>query len=170
MENEKSFLPYFITEDIYVVSERGAEIIAPIEEATVVAESTPEYIAPSIKYKGENRKGILILVENNEGEYLNSEDEIFLSKILQAVGIQLYDIALVNVNTVESINQLLEIKHTTVIAFTTKYAEINEKISNELYQIQTQEKVQILLAHPLHEISQEKEKKIKLWKQLQVLF
>ncbi len=170
MENKNAFLPYFITEDIYVVSDEVVEIIAPIEEVKEVAESAPEYIAPPIKYKGENRKGILILVENNEGEYLSSEDEIFLSKILHAVGIQLDDIALVNVNTIEGISQFLEIKHTTVIAFTTKYAEINEAISNELYQIKTQEKVQILLAHPLHEISQEKEKKIKLWKQLQDLF
>ena len=170
MENKNSFLPYFITEDIYVVSEDVTEIIAPTEEVTVVAESTPEYIAPSIKYKGENKKGILILVENKEAEYLNSEDEIFLSKILQAVGIQLDDIALVNLKAEHKLEQILKIEHTTAIAFTAKYAQLNSEIAKDLYQIHTHENVKILLADPLHEISQEKEKKMKLWKQLQVLF
>ena len=170
MENENAFLPYFITEDIYVVSEDAAEITARIEEAIEVAESTPEYIEPSIKYKGENKKGILILIENNEGEYLTSADEIFLSKILQAVGIQLGDIALVNLKAEHNLEQILKIEHATAIAFTTKYAQLNSEIPNELYQIHTHANAKILLADPLHEISQEKEKKMKLWEQLQILF
>ncbi len=157
MENDNTFLPYFITEDIYVVSKE-------------VTESTSEYIAPPLKYKGANKKEILVLIENKEEEYLNSEDELFLSKILQAVGIQLDDIALVNLKAVENFEQILEISHTTAIAFTPKYAQLNSGISENLYEIQMQAAVKMLLAHPLHEISQEKEKKMKLWKQLQVLF
>lgn len=167
MENDNSFLPYFITEDIYVVSE---EAVDTAEQPSMVAESIPEYKPTPIKYKGTNRKGILILIENSEGEYLNSDDELFLTKILQAVSIQFEDIALVNITAVENFDQILAINHQTAIAFTSKYARLNTEITTELYQIQTQETTQILLAHPLHEISQEKEKKMKLWKQLQVLF
>ncbi len=169
MENDKTFLPYFITEDIYVVSKEVAET-PEVVESSKVAESTPKYVASSLKYKGTNKKEILVLIENRDGEYLNSEDEIFLSKILQAVGIDLDDIALVNLEAVENFEQIQEITHTTAIAFTPKYAQLNTQVSENLYEIQTQEAIKILMAHPLHEISQEKEKKMKLWKQLQILF
>ena len=80
LENAE-FLPFFLTEPIYVVL-----------EAALPAE--PEVVVP--EFLGENQRDILMLVYEKEARFLSESNQAFLEKVLQALDLSWTDVALVN--------------------------------------------------------------------------
>lgn len=94
-------LRLLMTEDLYRVPE--PEILQPVAE-TKAAETIPNSSAepkeepPVFSYLGENNKYFLILVNDSTHQHLNTADRDTLTKILQAKGMELRDVAIVNVH------------------------------------------------------------------------
>lgn len=78
---DTEFLPFFLTEPVYIVPE--AEL--PAEPEVVV----PEFL-------GENHREILILVYEEDTQFLSKSNQAFLEKVLQALDLSWSDVALVN--------------------------------------------------------------------------
>lgn len=99
-------LSLLLNEDIYVFKKETLEKDALVEETTSAeveineqkAEETviPEAIS-SFKYLGENNQYVLVIVKDDEAEFLNETDKIFLLKILAAKKLELKDIAILNI-------------------------------------------------------------------------
>lgn len=90
-------LRLLMTEDLYQLGEEHipAAATAPLAQPTKQAAPAD---TPSFSYLGENNKYFLILVDDKKHQHLNSTDRESLLKILQAKGMELRDVAILNVD------------------------------------------------------------------------
>lgn len=172
MENAE-FLKFFINEDLYHVEEvkpfsDTIEAIAtettrdsnPAGKEAPKVEEPQETIAPPPPpvFKGGNNKGILVLVEDAEAEFLNQKDLDYLLKILGAVKLSLDDIALVNTSK-ETGYARISFKQAWV--FTTNHTfQLNNAQKYTLLQAPGH---QAVLADPLTDIAASVELRKALW-------
>ncbi len=183
MEN-KAFLKFFINEDLYLLKDEhrpGAQSVAaedkderaaqPAQKAVEASQPVPKDLPAAEKaevpkppaFKGGNKKGVLILVEDTEAEFLNENDFNYLSKIIGAVGLSIDDVALVNAVHVKAIDGL---SYSSALVFTPNHSfSVSAK-----YTIQQEGKSSILLADPLAQIAQSVDLRKQLWGQLQAMF
>lgn len=172
--NDTSFLPHFITEEVYLVDEITSEKEKVVEVTNEVNESTEKYevINSSLKleYTGDNNKGIIVLVSYQNG--IPASDNEFLFKILSAVMLSGKDIALIDLginNTTEHHQLISELSYQKVIAFGTNCSIIfPDQI--EMYTTTPIKNREILKAHSLSEVAEDTTKKKLLWIQLQKAF
>ena len=113
-------------------------------------------------FRGDNMKGILILNENNSPNIIDAEDEAFLFKGLNALDIQLPDVAITN-NT-STTKDIITMSHSKRINFSTK------PVAGKLYQIVTQDDITYLECHSISQIRSDKELKVKFWLGLKTMF
>jgi hypothetical protein len=122
-----------------------------------------------INYLGSNKKGILILVQDIESEFLNAQDLDFLMKIIES-GLKYAgeDIAIVNCIRFPYWQIFDELHHSFLIGF----GDHQEVHFNDLikYEVAVKEGVRILLADDLKTIAGDRNIKMKLWKALQRMF
>jgi hypothetical protein len=169
-----AYLKFFFTEDLYVIQDsagpvsRKAKVVGTQQiqsAATDISVGEPALV----KYLGANKKGILILVHDNESEFLNQKDYDFLIKIVEG-GLKMTktDIAVVNCQKYVY-NQIFdEINHQYLIAFGDHAASsVGENTKYEVYKHHGKN---VLLADDLRELQPSKEKKTLLWKALQLMF
>ncbi len=193
------FLPYLFTEPIYVlkkdldvvekkngslqdsvtsdsepgkdqVQKQGPILNEPVQKLatnTVVVEP-----APILKYFGKNLKKVLIIYENKSEEKLPSAQEIFLGKIINAVGLNFDDIALVNAAHLDDamMEQVNDFDALVQLSFGVKSQLLYFKPETAPYLIFNQAGKTLLLADGLDAIEKEKDKKILLWNNLKSLF
>lgn len=179
MENTE-FLKYFINEDIYKIDEESvpstskpvvethkAEHVEKPQQETPKVEEPQEAIAPSPVpvFKGGNKKGVLVLVEDAEAEFLNQKDLDYLLKILGAVKLSLDDIALVNASKETGYSR---ISFQQALVFTTNHSL--PLGSNQKYSQIPFEGNQVLLADRLDQIAASVELRKALWDALRLLF
>ena len=115
MPKDYSFLANLINEDVYYIQsepdkfsqEKSAADLANSEEVNTKDEVN------NIDFTGQNLKKILVLVDEQHQQFLTPADEAFLKKVLQAVKVDLNDIALVNMAgiTREKMNDLKIFPH-----------------------------------------------------------
>ncbi|HEX8333775.1 MAG TPA: hypothetical protein VF622_14230 [Segetibacter sp.] len=101
MDDEKIILPDFIIADLY-----KSHLIEPVKEETdeVVISTLPtrkrqnqnDEKTSSVQYLGENKKGIIILVSEPTATYIQDDELVFLTKILNACNLNISDIAIIN--------------------------------------------------------------------------
>jgi len=93
-----SALRLLMTEDLYKVAE--AEIALPAAQGSEpVGIKAPEPEETTVfSYLGENNKYFVILVNDQKHQHLNTTDREALLKILQAKGMELRDVAIVNIH------------------------------------------------------------------------
>ncbi len=113
MNENYNFLPLFITEELYFVGKK-AQVSHPATEhpatATVSVNSPTETTpttstmptftptakpTPLVVY-GENKKKVVILVDEPTADFLRSENFAFLQKIMEAVQYSQHEYALIN--------------------------------------------------------------------------
>lgn len=180
MENTK-FLKYFINEDLYLIKgendplqQKVETVSAPeqkitverLEQQDVVEEPKVELTPPKPPaYKGANKKGILILVEDANSEFLNEKDFTYLMKILGAVKLTIDDIALVNVNRT---NNYSDLEFTNAIVFTSNYSLQISNTTKYIPSVLGNKKT--LLADPLDQIATSVELRKALWDALKSIF
>ena len=193
-----SFLPHFITEDIYLIKEEVAaptetptpavepvtkeEPVAPVAttesspqqasllpEENVVKEPEPVYLKP-LPTEGNNLKHCLVLVESDT-DILEPALKGLLEKIMGAVKRSMDDILLANVKaaSVEQIEALLsEQNHRHLLAFGTDKVVQLSEVGP--YELTLLSGKRYLRAHSLTAISEDIEHKKKLWAALKEMF
>lgn len=184
--SDYSFLPHFITEEIYLVKEEvniqapepvAEEPEAPspkqVESSPVepqIAEEPETVYLKALPTEGNNLKHCLVLVESTEN-VLEAELKGLLEKIMQAVKRSMDDILLVNVKEAgtEQLEALLsEHNHRHLLAFgTQKLDQLTEVAKYEIVEVQ---KKYYLKADSLKVISENVALKKALWKALQSMF
>lgn len=174
MEEKSSmnFLPLFINEPIYVVDEP-----APFFTETVPQQKEPvEPIVEKIPIMGDNHKHILVLVAEDQVEFISQPDQILLHNILKAMHLSPQDIALVNLRNIPFDStlfpKLLEsIPFRTLLSFGALVADWSVCNFFSKYTVKTDDaNRKLLLADRLSELANDPQKKKRLWLCLQQLF
>ncbi|MDN5199733.1 hypothetical protein QQ008_00125 [Fulvivirgaceae bacterium BMA10] len=178
---DKNYLHNILTEDIYILQEPEANSsttnkkLSPTEEViaeTKVSDNNQNEATPKLNIKGENKKGILVLVNHQTEAFLEKEDEVLLSKILQSVKLSFEDIALVNAHALDDqLGLLKEISYKKIVSFGVE--DLNFAITQSSvkhYDLVPLNDGKLLLADSLKVISSDVEKKKKLWGGLKELF
>ncbi|HEY1024315.1 MAG TPA: hypothetical protein VGE26_04065 [Sphingobacteriaceae bacterium] len=97
LAHDPGALRMLMTEDLYLLPENEpSPAKVPALPAPKAAEPKTE---PEVfSYLGENNKYFLILVDDKKHQHLNTPDRESLLKILQAKGLELRDVAILNVD------------------------------------------------------------------------
>ena len=174
MPTDYSFLPDLITEDIYYIQSSHQ----PLSEDKIVATPEQEMKIDSknedrkIDHLGQNLKEILVLVKEQDQNFLNQGDEEFLKKVLLAVNIDLNDIALVNIASLkqEKVDDIRKFPHGLRLCFMETIPEALADPRLKLYQNIQDDGKKILWCNQLSVIAADKGLKIKLWQELKLIF
>ncbi|MFN0081684.1 MAG: hypothetical protein ACKVOM_04130 [Ferruginibacter sp.] len=134
---------------------------------------TENNIQHQIKYLGKNGKNILVLVNEKDHIFLEDDELSFLMKVLSACGINMADVALVNIFTDSNIsNQTLtnQFAPAIILFIGTEPQAIGFPIQIPMYQVQSYNKQQYLCTPSLQKLAGDKEEKKLLWNTLKKIF
>ncbi len=174
-ELTKEDLKLFFDKEIYLIKEsshaKPRPDSTPVEPASekaetpVVEEPLPQPI--SLVHKGENAKGIALIITDDANEFLNTADETLLLNILKAIGLSLEDVAIINQHR-SGTEWQTQINFNKAIVFgilPSTYGVVTEN-----YTIQQKGDAQWLFSDSLFSLASDKVLKGKLWGKLQELF
>lgn len=188
-------LPLFFTEEIFlikdevkesvatpiVVKEEIVELAAPQIEvpmlsvepilSTPTSQKEPTIVKTEFKFKGLNKKNILILVNDATHEVSGAEGVELLRKIVLSIGLQGADFALVNYanypdTSFNSLKEFFNCKLMLAFGVIANELKLNEVPSNHLVQ---QEGTRMVFAENLQSLDSNKAGKIALWAALKEL-
>ena len=157
------------TKSSAVVNPPGAsrdEIITPSSIASAREEE-------SLKYLGENRKQILIIVDHNNAVHIPDEELSFLVAMLTACKLTIADVAILNRNNAPSLGQkqLVErFRSRVVFLFGVEPVDFGLPMSFPEFQLQAFAGATYLYAPALAAFKDNAEVKRKLWEALKRLF
>lgn len=121
--------------------------------------------------KDEPTYPVVIILSDSTSVYMDDANRELLAKILQSVNIALPKAKVINVqNLDDSLQQPIPLPARAVISFGVDFASIGQNLNPEPYQAQPHEDKVYLKADSLHEIAQDKQKKISLWQALKAMF
>ncbi len=125
-----------------------------------------------LKYLGENRKNILIVVNDAEAVHISDADLQFLTRMLTACKLSLADVAIVNLNQqpVSYKEILAELKSRICLLFTVEPSSFGLPMSFPFFQIQPFANCSFLYSPSLSELGNDDLLKSKLWVTLRRLF
>jgi hypothetical protein len=174
MDSNKEYLKYIFHEDLFIIDEpepsklkSGINLDNESVEPDQVVEEIHE--PPMVKYLGSNNKGILILVNDIENEFINRHDLDFLMKIIESgLKYSKSDIGVVNCTKFPYSQIFDEVHHSYIIAFGAHKAEMFN--GQPRYQLIDQDGIKLIVADDLSVIENDREKKMQLWKVLQRMF
>ncbi len=127
----------------------------------------------SFNILGNNRRRVIIIVENNETLYLPDNQLNFLLGILSACKLTMEDVAIMNITKNKAVTYKaidLELKAEKIILFGVSPAQIELPLEFPLYQIQQYNKQTYITAAMLPDIQDDKAEKTKLWNCLKQIF
>ena len=139
--------------------------------ATASASVAP--IEINFKFLGENKKKVLVLVNQPSAVFLGDAELDLLSRMFGACKMDLGDIAVVNMNNypASTYNQLVSFfKAKVVLLFDVSPSSLQMPIDFPLYQLQPLAGCTFLSSASLSIIDRVKEEKTKLWNALKRLF
>ena len=139
------------------------------------SEEKPDEKGPSKQFYslGNNRKRILILVENDETLYLPDDQLNFLMGILAACNLSMEDVAIMNIkknNSVTYKTLTTELKSEKIFLFGVNPGQIELPLDFPNYQIQQYNNQIYLTAPSLSQFHDNKAEKTKLWICLKQIF
>lgn len=140
-----------------------------IESTTPTQEKDPEVVKKEIiQFKGSNNKGVAIIVNYDNEEFINSADEAFLLKILAAVQLSNEDVAIINKanNLNLTLEGLNELNCRSCLVFGVNALQGN----NPNYRPQAINNITTLFCSNLTSIQSNVEEKKLLWSALQKIF
>ncbi|MTI32321.1 DNA polymerase III subunit psi, partial [Xanthovirga aplysinae] len=175
MSLQKSFLPLFIQEPIYVFDEDPHQEILNKEElpsspasSAILKEQyenaegslnqsfSREKKRETLSFKGENKKRILVASEK-----MSLEEESLFSKILQSVKLTYSDIALVQIHSEKDLEGLNTIEYNIFLSFGVQSQAFPDSQIN-FYNIYLKEKKRFLLVDKLENLAKDNNKKAQL--------
>lgn len=196
MENQlitnPAALPLFFNEDVFLVKSEcdgpiassvtvaadvsSSEILQPVTAAVAalaMPEEKPMPIIPKIefKFKGNNKKNILILVNDATNDVSNEEGVELLRKLVKAIGLQGADFALVNyahypTASYQQLHSFFKCQLFLSFGITASELGLNEIT---LHQLVKYNEVQMVFTNNLATLAGDNPTKITLWKSLQQL-
>ena len=136
-----------------------------------IENSVVQAIETDINFLGKNEKNILIITKSHK-EILEDNSKVFLSKILNSVGLQLEDVVIINPKKEANLtfyNNTFSPKK--IILFGIKPFEIGiQNIEIPTYEIKDYENIPVLHIDDLNTIQSDVSKKKALWTNLKQLF
>jgi len=179
MDLNKIELPAFLIVDLYkdmlvsspAYKEVKTEDIQKAEKNKLVIpdKQNPE----TFKFLGNNKKNILVVVNNNDAVFLPDNQLTFLTGILNACKLSLDDIALFNFSNYPeaSYKEILPFFNSKVmLLFAVAPEKIGLPVSFPEFQIQPFSTTTLLYSASLSDLEHDKELKGKLWMSLKRLF
>ena len=126
----------------------------------------------AVKYLGENKKGVLILVEDKTAPFLNETAFNLLLNILTACKLNMGDVALVNKSSlkVPLTRAIKELSAKNILLFGIEAREMNLPIDFPHYQVQKHGNLSYLTADDFETLEADKQLKGKLWLCLKKIF
>lgn len=126
----------------------------------------------SLKYLGNLKKEIIVIVNHASIPFLPDEELSFLTNILSACRLSLADIAIVNFsgNSMENIHDFIQEKAKSVLLFGIDPLSVGLPINFPFFQLQQFNKRTYLYGPELSELEKDKALKLKLWNALKQLF
>ncbi|MEJ7778628.1 MAG: hypothetical protein WKF68_03475 [Daejeonella sp.] len=105
---ERNALRFLMTEDVYILAEKTLPaFLQPVPDMIQesLAETQKEEVQdPGFNYLGENNRYFLILIEDRTHTELNSTHKELLLKIMTAKGLDIRDLAIVNLAKYDGAN------------------------------------------------------------------
>ena len=164
-ELSEAGLRLLLDEELYIIDEIINTTEPPNEASNLLKEPDPEAI--KLNYKGSNKKGIGIIVQEASHEFLSSSDETLLMNILNAIGLSFDDVAIINHQNT-GIAWVDQLQFSKVIVFGVEPTAFSQSI--EYYTITPTKNIIWLFSHSLAELAENKTLKGKLWGKLKELF
>ncbi|MBI2729703.1 MAG: hypothetical protein HYX40_02955 [Sphingobacteriales bacterium] len=158
------FPPVFLT-DLYKNS------LVQLDESPATIPVKQENNA-TIKFLGENKKSILILVQDPASPFLNETSFNLLLNILTACKLNMGDVALINNSklSAELSEVLKKLSAKTVLLFGIEAREMNLPIDFPHYQVQKHGSITYLSSNDFEGLEADKQQKGKLWLCLKKIF
>ena len=99
LTHDPNALRLLMTEDLYILpqQEKAAEIIPERQEADPIQKPAEMVKSKEFSYIGENNKYFLILFDDHTRKEISSQDKETLLKIMSAKGLELRDLAILNI-------------------------------------------------------------------------
>jgi hypothetical protein len=182
MSSEKIQLPSFLIADLYkdCLVEFEREIAEPKtsqkEKPKAVVAETVVHHAKTLQYLGDNKKNIIILVNQPGAAIINDNELAFLMNVLKACSLTLSDIAIINIVNQEVLFILIkeQLETQKIILFDVTPASINLPFSIPDFQVHQYAGCTILTAPSLAVLNLATEdsrvQKSKLWTSLKQMF
>ena len=151
----------------------SARLIADLYPASLIEQFTPIDIPETIKFLGNNKKNILVLVSKNSIAFLEDNELDFLSSILLACKLSLADVAIVNVQSLSVANYqsvITQLKSKVLLMFDVASDAIDLPFNYPYFQVQQFDQCTYLSAPDLKSIEPDKTLKTQLWNCLKKLF
>ena len=171
METKKNYLHLLLNEDIYVIQEPDIHSVEALKEN--MKRDSSETDIPKITFKGGNKKGVIMLVDHADVQYLHQSQEELINNILKSINFSLEDIGLVNLHHYKDnihLDDLLALNCNYFIAFGIPASRISEDRNLISHEVFTQKNIKILLTYSLDELNNDRNKKISLWNNLKKMF
>jgi hypothetical protein len=124
-------------------------------------------------FLGNNRKNILVIVNDKNYKYLADDDLNFLVDILTACKLSLDEIALLNFNKNPGINYKLLLKHfnpAIILCLGVELVNLEFPLQFPNYQVQQYNNQTYLSAPSLQQLAADKKEKMQLWNCLKKIF
>jgi DNA polymerase III psi subunit len=169
--NQINLTPQLLT-DLYANALIETHAIA-MPSNTPPAESTKSAPVNRTNYLGNNRKNILVIVNDDRVNYLTDEELTFFTKVLNACELGLDDVAIINWSRLQQKDyQLLldELNSKTVLLFNLTPIEFGLPLHFPPFQTQEFDRRIYLQAPSLGSIEQDVAAKKQLWNSLKKLF
>lgn len=95
-----------MTEDLYILPEPAKEVRMPDEKpaALIIQKEAEQVKAKEFSYTGENNKYFLVLFEDPARKEISSQHKETLLKIMSAKGLELRDLAILNIAQYPGLN------------------------------------------------------------------
>lgn len=160
-------LRLLMTEDLYILTEQESDILIQAEK--VIEKPEVKIIEPAevreFYYQGENNKYFLILFDNLQHEEMNMLHKETLLKIMSAKGLELRDLAIMNLNQFQgvSFNELKEFFSCSRIALFGIDPQRIKLPELSLNQIEKLDGAKVLCTFGLEEMINDTTKKREFW-------
>jgi hypothetical protein len=150
-------LHLLLDEPIYVLHSDLREHLESVEEPPELLEENEQL--PD--FRGDNKKGILIIIDNRPENSVAVEDEEFLFKGLNALNIFTEDVAIIEMLPEQ---EFPKIEHHKRIVFSAN------PDTKSLYQLESIDNISLLQCHRISQIRNDKDLKVRFWLGLKAMF
>lgn len=162
MSLNKIQIPPYLVSQLY-----KTHLIEPIS-----SNNTKSINSEKLKSLGENKKQILILVNNSDVVFLNDNQLNFLTQLLTACKLNLGDVAIINFYglNMNHENLFIQFNSKVVLLFDVAPVLLEFPISFPNFTVQQHKETQFLFMPSLQEIEADKSLKLKTWNCLKIIF
>lgn len=160
-----AMLQFFIEEPVFLINEET--------EAPAAAPTPTSPTSFPLHWYGDNKKGVVVLLDIQTGDLLKTKEFAFLLRVLEAIKLTLNECAILNLTenqtvTFSDLKKLANLNN--LLLFGVPAGRMGIATVAPTYTLQATEGVQWVQTDPLGLIMANKDKKFGLWTALQRMF